>query len=550
MRLGKISLDDFFTEIKKEVKQVKTNSQLINSKDQKNSDIDEDKSSITSIETIKPEHDSKEQNTKIKNFKQQVNYKRINKESKIYRNDQAQHDLIDPNTLSLELRGQDLLIHGKLPTFISKFTHKVSKSGKFSRFYPADYYHIIEKLIKNNIQYNSSIKLDAQFPKDITIHKPYKLYQFQQEAVEAWIANNNQGTIILPTGGGKSVVAIDIIQRLQLNTLIVVPTLVLFQQWKERIIEFLNFPSDLIGFWGGGDREIKPITIVTYESAYLHATSLRECFGLLILDEAHHIGSPSHKQIVDAYLTKFRLALTATLSKKESSYDILMTRGFGPIVYEKTPDGLKSKKVISEFELITLTVPLSNPERYTEEMKIFQNYIKRKKLYGNVFQQIIFRVNQDIEADRALKAYNNARKFAFAGHHKLSLIEEILKKHPNEKILIFSDIVNFCEEISRQFLIPAITNRTDQKEREFILKRFRESENSIIVTSRILDEGIDIPDASVGIILAGSGQPRQFIQRLGRLLRKHPMKDSATLYEIVAMNTLEERVSKRRKKVI
>jgi superfamily II DNA or RNA helicase len=271
-------------------------------------------------------------------------------------------------------------------------------------------------------------------------------------------------------------------------------------------------------------------------------------FGLLILDEAHHIGSPSHKQIVDAYLTKFRLALTATLSTKESSYDILMTRGFGPIVYEKSPEGLKSKKVISDFELITLTVPLSNPERYTEEMKIFQNYIKKKKLYGNVFQQIIFRVNQDIEADRALKAYNNARKFAFAGHHKLSLIEEILEKHPNEKILIFSDIVNFCEEISRQFLIPAITNRTDQKERNFILKRFRDSENGIIVTSRILDEGIDIPDASVGIILAGSGQPRQFIQRLGRLLRKHPMKDSATLYEIVAMNTLEEKVSKRRKK--
>jgi hypothetical protein len=277
LRLGKISLDDFFTENKKEVKQVKTNSQLVNSKDQINSDIDEDKSSVTSIETNKPEYDSKEQNAKIKNFKQKVNYTRINKENKINENDQTKHDPIDPNMLFLELKGQDLLIHGKLPTFISKFTHKVSKSGKFNRFYPTDYYHIIEKLLKNNIQYNSSVKLDAQFPKDITIHKSYKLYQFQQQAVEAWISNNNQGTIILPTGGGKSVVAIDIIQRLQLNTLIVVPTLVLFEQWKERIIEFLNLPSDLIGFWGGGDREIKPITIVTYESAYLHATSLREC---------------------------------------------------------------------------------------------------------------------------------------------------------------------------------------------------------------------------------------------------------------------------------
>jgi superfamily II DNA or RNA helicase len=379
----------------------------------------------------------------------------------------------------------------------------------------------------------------------------FELYEFQKEAIESWQNHNKQGTIILPTGSGKTIVALGSIVRTQKKTLIIVPTLALLEQWKNRIHTLLEIPFEDIGEFGGGKHDIKDITIITYDSAYLYVKRLRLQFGLLILDEAHHLAGPNYQIIADAYIAPHRLGLTATLDIEEISYSNLMTKGFGPIVYQKNPDDLKETKILSEFKIVTTQVKIDNIDEYKRFIKVLQDYIKvlprsRKLSY---FQQIIFRVNRDHRAQEALQAYRKARDISFSAKKKLDELEKLLVEHKEDKMIIFSDYVAFCEKIARTFFIPCITHRTSAEERRWILEYYKRVPRAKLVTSKILDEGVDVPDAKIAVIMISSGSKRQFIQRLGRILRRHPSKDEAILYEIVSEDTLEERLSKKRKKI-
>ncbi|MHA1115610.1 MAG: helicase-related protein [Candidatus Heimdallarchaeaceae archaeon] len=125
-------------------------------------------------------------------------------------------------------------------------------------------------------------------------------------------------------------------------------------------------------------------------------------------------------------------------------------------------------------------------------------------------------------------------------------IEELLKRHKSDRVLIFSEFNDMVYMISKRFLIPSITHETKSSERNVILKKFKEGKYSKLVTGKVLDEGLDVKEANVGIIVSGSGQSRQFIQRLGRLLR--PKTEKVKLYELVTSSSLEVSTAKRRKK--
>ena len=157
------------------------------------------------------------------------------------------------------------------------------------------------------------------------------------------------------------------------------------------------------------------------------------------------------------------------------------------------------------------------------------------------------RSGRDPGARRALLARNKARDIAFNSISKMGKLSEILKKHSGGRIFIFTEHNKLVHRISKQFLIPSITYRTTSKERSEILDRFRSGTYNAVVTSKVLDEGIDVPDADVGIILSGTGSQRAFIQRLGRILRKKEGKE-AILYEIVSAETSETGTARRRKK--
>jgi superfamily II DNA or RNA helicase len=157
------------------------------------------------------------------------------------------------------------------------------------------------------------------------------------------------------------------------------------------------------------------------------------------------------------------------------------------------------------------------------------------------------RSGRDPGARRALLARNKARDIAYNSVSKIGKLSEILKKHDDGKMFIFTEHNKLVHRISRQFLVPSITYRTAIKERSEILDRFKSGIYRAVVTSRVLDEGIDVPDADVAIILSGTGSERAFIQRLGRILRKKEGKE-AVLYEIISAETSEVKTARRRKR--
>jgi superfamily II DNA or RNA helicase len=146
----------------------------------------------------------------------------------------------------------------------------------------------------------------------------------------------------------------------------------------------------------------------------------------------------------------------------------------------------------------------------------------------------------------AFQAYREQKRLAQAAPAKVQLLEHLLDEHRHDRVLIFTADNATVYQIARRFLVPAITHQTKTKERRKLLERFHSGEYAILVTGQVLDEGVDVPAANVGIILAGSGSTRQHVQRLGRLLRKHGDKQ-AVLCEIVTRGTAEEFTSERRR---
>ncbi len=144
-------------------------------------------------------------------------------------------------------------------------------------------------------------------------------------------------------------------------------------------------------------------------------------------------------------------------------------------------------------------------------------------------------------------ARNRAVRTAFNSQAKIDKLEKILDSNPDDRILIFTQHNDLVYKISRRFLIPFITHTTAKEERYEFLKGFREGRFRALATSKVLDEGIDVPEASLGVILSGTGSSREFIQRLGRLLRKSERKGEARLIELVSRETSETRTSKRRR---
>ncbi|MFX1566405.1 MAG: helicase-related protein, partial [Promethearchaeota archaeon] len=163
---------------------------------------------------------------------------------------------------------------------------------------------------------------------------------------------------------------------------------------------------------------------------------------------------------------------------------------------------------------------------------------------GWQFETIVKRTVFDPDARKALSNLEKARRVALEASGKIDQVEKLLQQYRDTKIIIFSRYTRVVERISDTFGIPLITHKTKMAEREKILQLFKEGSLTKIVTGQVLDEGVDVPDAAVGIIISGTGSKREFIQRLGRLLRPH--KDRAILYELVTESTLEDGLSRRR----
>ncbi len=380
-------------------------------------------------------------------------------------------------------------------------------------------------------------------------HFEASLRDYQVNAYRSWVKSGRRGVVVLPTGSGKTFIALKAIYELQAPTLIVVPTLPLVEQWFGMVKRYLNVEP---GVYGGGKHVLGSITVSTYDSAYIRAEELGNKFLLVVFDEAHHVAAEGYIQIAEMLAAPYRLGLTATFEREDGRH-IHLFRVLGGVVYRLGPEDLKGRH-LADFKVVRIPVSLAEEEkdRYEQLVRTYKKLLKEAGITIRSiddFRRLIVRSGASKTARRALLAWNEARKIAINSESKIDVLKSLLEAHRDEKVIIFTEFNSMAERVSRRFLIPLITQKTGKAERKAILEGFRTGEFTKIVTSKVLDEGLDVPDASVAIILGGTGSKREFIQRLGRILRKKRGKQ-AILYEVVSSGTAETRISWRRRRAI
>ena len=401
-----------------------------------------------------------------------------------------------------------------------------------------NYYDIIRYLRESDIEYTDQVF--ELIPSPHFIVKDVSLRDYQQKALNRWKKVGMRGCIVLPTGAGKTILGIKSIETVNSAVLVVVPTLDLMHQWTEVISSYITNTS--IGNLGGGSEEIEAITVATYDSAYIRAPSLGNRFSFVIFDEVHHLAAPGYRSIAEQLAAPYRLGLTATIEREDKLHLDFPKLVGGGVVFEIHPTELAKSRHLASYEIKRMQVELT-PQEQNEYQKNFGTYqLCLKKLgirmhYHGSFRRLIMMSTKNKVAREALLARNKAMDIALNSQSKLKVLRNILAENSGVKTIIFTQHNSLVYSIANEFLIPAITHRT------------------AIVTSKVLDEGVDVPDAKLGIIVSGTGSGREYIQRLGRLLRpKLASTDGpdqkAKLIEIISSNTRETGTSERRKKAL
>ena len=413
------------------------------------------------------------------------------------------------------------------------------------------YQDIITYLQNSGIQYEDNVMelIPIQNLRIENINLSLRAYQ--KKAIENWIKAGKKGCIILPTGSGKTIIAIKLIEIINSPTLIVVPTLDLMEQWTKFLSKY--FQKTEIGNIGGGIFNITGITVSTYDSAYIRSSFIGNKFAFVIFDELHHLASPGYRTIAEQFASPYRLGLTATY-EREDNLHLDFPRLVGGIVYQSSVNELARDKHLASFTVEKRYVKLL-PEEEIEYQKNYDQYLsflhKLGLRYDHIaLQKLIMISGKNQYARNALLARNKALDIALNSQSKIIELRKILSENPNRKTIIFTQHNKLVYLISNNFLIPFITHKSSKQEREDALNGFRDGRYRVLVTSKVLDEGVDVPDAELGIIVSGTGSKREFIQRLGRLLRTKPNFTNAKLIEIISSGTSEINTSIRRKQAL
>jgi superfamily II DNA or RNA helicase len=365
-------------------------------------------------------------------------------------------------------------------------------------------------------------------------------FDFQKEAIHAWVSAGRRGIIVLPTGAGKSFMTRLLIARVAIedascSSLIVVPTRALLYQWYAQLQAAFG---EEIGMVGDDIFDLYPITVTTYASARVHMNHIGNRWKLVVFDEVHRkMGRGASSQAARFCLAPYRLGLTATPVGHEMSF---LAELIGPIVYEKTTEEMIEREVLSVFE--KRLVHLSPSEEEVAEFRRLKQPMEDLWMSAKAAHRVqdsAWLVREQWyrpdEAALAQRAQFQAVRYWQSIPSRFNRLEEILKKHLHDHILIFTESRQAAYEISRRFLIPAVTADIDADERSLYLTAFAQGTCRALVTAKALEEGIDLPDANVAVILAGGSRSRKdpisYIQRRGRILRRRQGK-KALVYEI------------------
>ncbi len=383
----------------------------------------------------------------------------------------------------------------------------------------------------------------------LTLHDRRQPHDYQLAALDAWDAADRRGSIVLPTGAGKTFVAIHAIARVNRSALVVAPTIDLLHQWYARLV---NAFQTEIGVYYSGEKAIHPLTVTTYHSAGDLIATYGNHFKLIIFDEVHHLPAPSWGETALMSPSPFRLGLTATYPDAQEQADSRWSIDdlIGAIVYETKIDDLVGEQ-LAEYRTERLHVDLTPGERahYDADYAVYSGYFRANALpqtYGRFWlQELMRRGARDSDARAALLARGRILRLLAGAEAKLAILDALLREYDSERTLIFTDSNEVVYRIARRHLIPALTHETHAAERKHILDSFQAGSYRSIVTSRVLNEGIDVPEAKVALVLGGTSSAREYIQRLGRVLRKVGNRQ-AVLCEVIVRDTVDEGRSRRR----
>lgn len=355
--------------------------------------------------------------------------------------------------------------------------------------------------------------------------KDFGLRKYQRESVDAFYLNgSNQGgsgVVVLPCGAGKTCVAIGTIARLKTQTLVLTTNTVALRQWKNELLDKTTISEDKIGEYSGDSKEIRPVTLATYQvltyrkakdSPFVHFSLFDEGnWGLIVYDEVHLLPAPVFRATA-ALQARRRLGLTATLVREDAREDDVFSL-IGPKKYDVPWKVLEKQGWIAQALCTEVRVQLPTDERYR---------------YAIADKRGKFRI-------------------ASTNPTKIDVCERLVKKHKNDNVLIIGQYLDQLQVLSKHFDAPIITGQTANKKREELYSAFRAGECKLLIVSKVANFAIDLPDANIALQVSGTfGSRQEEAQRLGRILRPKSDGTIAHFYSLVSRDTCDQDYSVKR----
>jgi superfamily II DNA or RNA helicase len=368
----------------------------------------------------------------------------------------------------------------------------------------------------------------------------------QIEAVAAWRDAGRRGVVVMPTGAGKSEVAFAAMAETRVATLIVAPVRDLMWQWHRRLRRTLGYDA---GVLGDSQNDVRPVTVTTYESAWAHMPELGARFGLIVFDEVHHLPGRVRRDAAVLCAAPWRLGLSATPERPDGRHQDLDAL-VGPVVY-RLPLARVRGSTLADYDVVRIAVALGEDERarYDNASSTVRAFIveRRTEKSDYDFRDLCKDAGKDPAARAAQRAFFFKKSVEDRAREKLRVLEDLFRLHAGEPVLVFAGSNAMAVEVSKRFLIPVLLAPSRKKERHAVLDGFASGKFPALVANQVLDEGVDVPEAKVAVVLGGLASTRQAKQRLGRILRRWGGR-RATLYEVVCEDTREEERSRKRRR--
>lgn len=381
--------------------------------------------------------------------------------------------------------------------------------------------------VKDEVQLEDGEPLDFFLKETTSDGKKLEIRNYQKEAAKAIVGNRGPGTgfgtIVLPCGAGKTVVGMTVMDMLKTSTLIITTNISAVHQWINELLDKSNLTPDMIAEYSGESKTIKQVTVATYQiltwrpekdGPYPHFSIFKERpWGLIIYDEVHMLPAPVFRVVAELQAVR-RVGLTATLVREDGCEGFVFSL-VGPKRYDVPWKELEHSGWIATAECIELRLDLPNSN----------------------------------EIEYAVAGAREKYRIASENVTKETVVQQLIKKFPDDKILVIGQYLSQLEKLAKLLNAPIITGKTPNAERDKFYNDFRSGKIKVLVVSKVANFAIDLPDASMAIQVSGTfGSRQEEAQRLGRILR--PKERTSRFFTLITRNTVEEDFGSNRQKFL